>query len=123
MSSLGIGIFAEDLMGIFEHYKRAFDATLICTANGSQDELIHLEMDIMGNRIWVQPPLPRGVNKKDNVTILGLHFKDRESLLRAYDVLKEDCMADNGLKELPWNPLEGYVTDKFGVVWCIGLCK
>ena len=121
MSNLCVGIFAEDLMEIFEHYKRAFNATLIATANGSQDELIHLEMEIMGNKIWVTPPLPRGINKKDNVSILGLKFHDKEALLRAYEVLKEDCIADDGLKELPWSPLEGYITDKFGVIWCIGV--
>jgi len=121
MSNLTVLIFAEDLMEMFEHYKRAFNATLLLTANGSQNELIHLEMDIMGNKITVAPPLPRGVNKKDNVTALGLKFDDRESLMKAYDVLKEDCLEDDGLKELPWSPLEGYVTDKYGVVWCIGL--
>jgi len=121
VNNLIVLIFAENLLEIFEHYKRAFHATLIVTANGSQDELIHLEMDIMGNKIAVAPPLPRGINKKDNVTVLGLRFHDKNALMRAYGVLKEDCLADDGLKELPWSPLEGYVTDKFGVVWCIGL--
>ena len=121
MSNLSVLIFAEDLMGVFELYQKAFNATFLLTANGSQGELIHLEMDIMGNKIAVAPPLPRGINKRDNVTVLGLQFDDRETLLKAYHVLKEECLADDGLKVLPWNPLEGYITDKFGVVWCLGL--
>ena len=119
MSAIAIGIFAEDLMATFEHYKRAFNATLLATANGSQGELIHLEMDIKGNKIWVQPL--REVNKSSGATILGLKFHDKKELLRAYDVLKEDCVADDGLKEHPWCTLEGFVTDKFGVTWLIGL--
>ena len=121
MGNICVGIFAENIMEMYEHYKRAFNAALITTANGSQGELIHLEMDIMGTKIWIQPPLPRGINKNNNVTILGLKFNDKETLLRAYDVLKEDCLANDGLKELPWSPLEGIITDKFGVVWCIGI--
>ena len=121
MNTLFAGIFAEDLSEVFEHYKRAFDASLLCTAFGTEGELIHLEMDIMGNKIWVAPPLPRGINKKDNVTILGIKFHDKETLLQAYEVLKEDCVADEGLSALPWSPLEGYITDKFGVIWCLGL--
>ena len=40
--------------------------------------------------------------------------------MTAYNVLKEGGYADM-LKSFPWSPLQGYVTDKYGVMWCIGL--
>ena len=119
MSTLTVQIFAENLMEVFEHYKRAFNAELLGTAKGSRNELIHLEMDIMGNKIAVAPHALHEIFK-GNVTVICLVFADRAALMQAYTVLCEDGISD-GLKELTWSPLEGYVTDKFGVVWCIGL--
>lgn len=119
MSTLTVQIFAEDLMEVFEHYKRAFNATLLFTANGSQDELIHLEMDIMGNKLAVAPHAAHEITK-GNVTVICLGFSDKETLMQAYHVLCEGGQT-GGLEELPWSPLQGYVTDKYGVAWCIGL--
>ena len=119
MSQIIAQIFAPDLMEVFEHYKRAFGATLSSTANGSEDELIHLEMDIMGNKLAVAPHASHEIIK-GNVTVLCIGFEDKGALMQAYDVLREGGHTD-GLQELPWSPLQGYVTDKFGVVWCIGL--
>ena len=119
MSALTVQFFSENLMEMFDHYKRAFCATLISTANGSHGELIRLEMDIMGNKLAIAPHAPHEIIK-GNVTIICLEFKNKETLTQAYDVLREDGHTD-GLAELPWSPLQGYVTDKYGVVWCIGL--
>jgi len=116
-----IGLFAEDLLEVFEHYKRAFNAALIYTDKGSQNELIHLEMDIMGMKMWVQPTAPGDINKHNNVMMLGLKFVDANSLKQAHEVLKEECISDGGLDKYPWSPLQGLITDKFGVRWCIGL--
>lgn len=119
MPNFMVQIFTEDLLETFEHYKKAFNATILFTAKGSEDELIHLEMDIMGNKIAMAPPLPCGIIK-GNITVLCLKFQQEEALMTAYNVLKEGGQADT-LKSYPWSALEGYVTDKFGVNWCIGL--
>ena len=119
MSQIIVQIFAPDLMEVFEHYQRAFGATLLFTANGSEDELIHLEMDVMGNKLAVAPHAPHQITK-GNVTCVCIGFEDKGALMRAYDVLREGGQSD-GLQALPWSPLQGYVTDKFGVLWCIGL--
>ena len=119
MGKLTVQIFAENLLEVFEHYKRAFNAELLGTAKGSQDELIHLEMDIVGNKVAVAPHARHEIHK-GNVTVICLRFPDRFALVQAYNVLCEDGFS-NGLQELPWAQIEGYVTDKFGVVWCIGV--
>ncbi len=117
---IGIQIFTENLPETFSLYQRAFGAAFIGDAWGDEGELIHLEMDIMGSRIALAPQLPHRINKRDNVTVLCLKFKEKEALLNAYNTLMEGGHTD-GLKEYPWSPLEGYITDKYGVVWCVGI--
>lgn len=73
----------------------------------------------MGNKIALAPHSPSEITK-GNVTVICLKFEQKEALLQAYDILKEGGQTE-GLLELPWSPLEGYVTDKYGVVWCIGV--
>lgn len=119
MSQLTVQIFSSDILESFEHYRKALNATQISLARGSKDEPIHLVMEIMGNNIAIAPLAPHEITK-GNVTVLCLKFKDKDSLIKAFEILKEDGQT-NGLMELPWSPLEGYVTDKYGVVWCIGI--
>jgi uncharacterized glyoxalase superfamily protein PhnB len=119
MSQLTVQIFSPDLIETFEHYKKAFNAAQISLARGSKNEPIHLVMDILGNHIAIAPLAPHEITK-GNVTVICLGFQNKESLLKAHDVLTEGGHSE-GLKELPWSPLQGYVTDKYGVVWCIGL--
>jgi mRNA interferase MazF len=114
-----VQLAAEDLTAVFNHYRRAFNAKLTHTAKGSQNELIHLEMDVMGGVLSVAPYAAHEINK-GNVTRICIKFNDKDSLINAYNVLCEDGCSE-GLKEYPWSVSEGYVTDKFGVVWCIGL--
>ena len=117
MSSLLI--FVEDLLEAYEHYRRAFNAQNLGQAYGDQGELIHLEMEFLGHSIALSPHAAHEITK-GNVVAIYVKFRDRAALLAAFDVLKE-CGQSDGLAELPWSPLEGYVTDKYGVVWCIGL--
>lgn len=119
MNNFVVQIFAENLLETFEHYKEAFGATIIFEGKADNGDLIHLEMDVMGNRIALAPPLPCG-NIKGNITVLCLKFEDKESLLKAYNTLKKDGHTD-GLQSLPWSELEGYVTDRYGVNWYIGI--
>lgn len=119
MGNFTVQIFAEDLLVTFEHYKKAFNATILFEGKADDGGLIHVEMDIMGNRIALAPSLPCG-NIKGNITVLCLKFQQKEALMTAYNTLKEGGQADE-LKSFPWSPLEGYVTDKYGVNWCIGL--
>ena len=119
MNQLTVQIFSPDLLETFEHYKRAFNATLLSTANGSNNELIHLEMDILGNKMCIAPHAPHEIIK-GNVTVICLGFDSKDVLIQAYDELRDGGQTE-GLSELPWSPLQGYVTDKYGVVWCIGL--
>ena len=116
---VSILIFTENLLETFEHYQKAFHATKVGTGYGNQNELIHLEMEIMGNRIALAPHSPSEI-AKGNVTVICVKFQQKEALMQAYDTLKEGGQT-GGLSELPWSPLEGYVTDRYGVVWCIGL--
>ena len=53
MNQLTVQIFSSDLFETFEHYKKAFNATQISLARGSENEPIHLEIDIMGNNIAI----------------------------------------------------------------------
>ena len=112
-------IFTHDLRETYGHYKRAFNAIIIGEGYGDLDELIHLEMDVFGNRIALAPHSPSEI-VKGNVTVICLKFQHKEALMNAYETLQEGGQTA-GLSEHPWSPLEGYVTDKYGVVWCIGL--
>ena len=51
MGQLTVQIFSSDLLETFEHYRKAFNAAQLSLARGSENEPIHLEMDIMGNRM------------------------------------------------------------------------
>ena len=119
MSNFTVQLFARDLIASFHHYEKAFQATFLFDAKADDGTLIHLEMDVMGNRIALAPPLPCG-NIKGNITVLCLKFPDRQSLMTAYNTLIEGGQSQ-GLQTFPWSPLQGYVTDKFGVNWCIGI--
>ena len=119
MSQLTVQIFSSDILETFEHYKKAFNATQISIARGFKNEPVHLEMDIMGNNMAIAPLAPHEITK-GNVTVICLGLQNKETLIQAYNILRDGGQS-NGLNELPWSPLQGYVTDKYGVVWCIGL--
>ena len=110
---------SDDLLEAFEYYKRAFNAKFLWDGKGDADELIHVQMDVMGNGIGLAPFAPHEI-KAGNVTVVCLKFKCEAELRQAYNVLEEGGHGE-GLLTLPWSPLEGYVTDKYGVKWCIGL--
>ncbi|MDR0474821.1 MAG: hypothetical protein LBH43_14250 [Treponema sp.] len=112
-------IFTDNLLETFEHYKKAFNAKNIGEGYSDNKELIHLEMNILGNKIALAPHSPNEIIR-ENVTVICLKFQQKEALIKAYNALKEEGQTE-GLKELPWSPLEGYVTDKYSVVWCIGI--
>ena len=121
MPTITIQIFASDLPAVLAHYTRAFGATKLAEAYGDDGEPIHLEMDVMGNRIAVAPHSEEELAPmKCGVTTLCMRFEDETQMLRAYYALKEDGTAEE-LREYPWSRAEAYVTDKFGVRWCIGI--
>ena len=124
MVGLTIQIYITDVLKAYEHYKRAFNSSINFTGKGSQDELIHLEFDLYGNKIALAPAaqheIAKGNTRFPNITMICLNFKDKESLIQAYNVLKEDVHADE-LRVFPWSELSGGVTDKFGVSWCLSL--
>ena len=120
MAGFSIQIFTPDLRGTFAYYERAFGAKNVGEGYGGAGELIHLDMDIRGSHMALAPHAPNEITK-GNVTVICLGFDGDEASLRtAFDVLSEDGQTD-GLHSYPWNALEGYVTDKYGVVWCLGL--
>ena len=119
MANFSVQIFATDLLAVFEHYKRAFDATLLFDGKADDGTLIHLQLDIMGASLGIAPKRSDEITKGNTIQ-LCLQFVDEKALRFAYEVLSEGGYAE-GLAILPWSPLEGYVTDKFGVMWCIGL--
>ena len=51
MDNFVVQIFTENLSQTFEHYRRALGAVLLFEAKADDGSLIHLEMEIMGNRI------------------------------------------------------------------------
>ena len=119
MEAFSVQIFASDLLEVYAHYKKAFDATIQFDGKADDGALIHLQLNIMGASIGVAPKRPDEITK-GNVVQLCLPFPNEEKLRRAYAVLEEGGFGE-GLLSLPWSPLQGYVTDKFGVMWCIGL--
>jgi uncharacterized glyoxalase superfamily protein PhnB len=119
VANLTVQIFTDNLLETFEHYKRAFNASKIGEGYGDNNELIHLDIDIMSNKIALAPHSASDIIK-GNVTVICLKFQQKEALIKTYNVLKEEGQTE-GLKELPWSPLQGYVTDKYGVVWCVGI--
>ncbi|MCL2298894.1 MAG: hypothetical protein FWC27_01950 [Firmicutes bacterium] len=120
MSNFSVLLFTStDLMEMFEHYKRAFNAKLLWDGRGDAGELIHVQMDVLGNGIGLAPAAPHEL-AAGNVTVVCLKFRKEKELRRAYEVLCEGGHGE-GLLKLPWSSLEGYVTDKYGVKWCIGV--
>lgn len=119
MADFSVQIFAADLLEVFEHYKRAFNATVLFEGRADDGGLIHLQLDIMGASLGVAPKRPDEIIKGNTIQ-LCLPFPDEESLRKTYSVLEENGTGE-GLHSFPWSLLQGYVTDKFGVMWCIGL--
>ena len=119
MEKFSVQIFASDLLAVYEHYKRAFGATIKFDGKADDGTLIHLHLDIMGASLGIAPKRPDEI-AKGNTVQLCLCFPDEETLRHAYTTLEEGGLGE-GLSWLPWSPLQGYVTDKFGVMWCIGL--
>jgi len=119
MSNFSVQIFASDLRAVFAHYQRAFDATLLFDGKADDGTLIHLQLDIMGASLAIAPKRSDEITK-GNAMQFCLPFSDEAKLRHAYAVLSEDGHGE-GLQTLPWSALQGYVTDKFGVMWCIGL--
>ena len=79
MGKLTVQISAIDIEETFEHYRKAFDATQISLARGAENEPIHLEMDILGNRIAIAPFAPHEI-VKGNITRICLSFDNENKM-------------------------------------------
>lgn len=111
-------IYVKGSIEAAEFYQRAFGAPLVAdhkNQDGTYYE--HAELDVFGQIIAIAE---RECKTGENMQFC-LHFDldEKEKVLKAYEVLKEDAINMAPPDSCVWSPFVFGGIDKFGVNWCI----
>lgn len=103
-------------------YQKAFDAKLTCEYKHEDGSYYHSELDIYGQCLAVSED-KSSVEKGGPGTTMQfcIHFdeKDKDKVIHAYEVLKEDADIRFPLGPCDYSSLMVDLVDKFGIRWCI----
>ena len=117
---IGIGLYVKDSIKAVKMYQDAFGLTLGYHVLNDDGTFFHSELNKNGKPMLsvVQSSDPVAQN---NPVHLGYTFDDKEELLHAFNVLKNDGAVMMGLCELPWSPCAAEIVDQFGIRWYLTL--
>lgn len=106
-----------------EHYRKAFDASLVSSCLNEDGTYYHAELDVYGQILALSEAGQIGGEKPltGDTMQFCLHFGEGEETLvrKAYDVLKEDAEIRHLLGACDFSPLMADLIDQFGVRWCL----
>jgi len=117
---IGVGVYVKNSREAAELYMSAFGLILgyhVLNADGSyyHSELMRGDESILSVVEAEEAPVCRGPVQ------LGYEFSEKESLLRAFSLLRDGGEVKLPPSELPWSPLAAVVTDRFRVCWFLSL--
>lgn len=117
--SLGVGLCIRNSPDAVRLYQSAFGLDLGYHVLNSDGTYYHSELLKDGAELFCVVESKRDV--RESPVQLGFQFETRETLERAFNLLKEGGTVTMELCELPWSPYAAEVTDRFGVDWYLSL--
>ena len=100
-------------------YEKAFKTKAENYDYGENNRILHVEMIIHGQRIYLNDARDYIKNAFgiDCATHLDLTFKTSEELLACYEILKRESTSTIPFVETPYSRLCGNFIDRLGVLW------
>jgi PhnB protein len=100
-------------------YEKAFNTKAEHYDYGDDNKILHAEMVIHGQRIYLNDSKDfiKNAFGFDCVTHLALTFKTPEEMFTCYEILKKDSTLSSPFVETQYSKLVGNFIDKLGVLW------
>ena len=120
--NIGLQAYVKNSIEAVEFYKKAFSATLGYHAKNEDGTFLHAEIVLNGEIIISLSESFQWLEQGMNMQFCINFGKDnKQSLERAYEILKKDGQVRYPLGPCDWNECIADLTDKFGIRWYIAL--
>lgn len=112
-----IQLYVKNAKEAIELYKKAFGATVIFIDHTPENDVLHSELLVCGQKIAIAD------NKEEVITgslfQICVRMQDESNVRMAYETLKEGSKTNVELGPTFFSSLMVDFIDKFGVRWCI----
>ena len=118
---VGIGIYVKNSPMAVELYQAAFGLELGYHVLNSDGTYFHSELLRNGEAFCSVVEAKQDTYADRHPLELGVDFRTRDELERAFNILADGGRVDMAICELPWSPCAAIVIDRFGVRWFLSL--
>lgn len=112
-----IQLYVNNAAEAIELYTKAFDAKLEHIDYTPEKTVLHSELLAHGQKIAISDSPDTSIT--GTVFQVDVRMKSEEEVRKAYDILKENSLANVPIGPVFWSPCMVDFTDKFGVRWCL----
>ena len=109
--------FCGDCAEAIALYEKAFNTKIKYVEHRDDGKIIHAEMDIYGQKVFLNDRFGNKEKSLDCAVHLALTFRTVDELLACYENLKEGGNMIDPFTETPYSKLVGNFMDRFGVLW------
>ena len=112
-------LYLEDCDEAIEVYTKAFDATVEAIYRDDTGKILHAEIIAFDQYIALSEIDKPSIAGNTMQFCFQLGEAGEASVIKAYDVLKEDAKIDYSLGAIEWSRKMFSLVDRFGVYWCV----
>ena len=112
-------VYVRNSAAAVEVYREAFGASVGSDWRNPDGSCAHVELDVGGQIIAVSEAPGDAVPGSNMQFCLQFEENERDSVLRAYEVLKEGAKMVCDIGPCPYSTCMFSLFDRFGVYWCV----
>ena len=118
---IGIGIYVKNSPKAITLYQAAFGLELGYHVLNNDGTYFHSELSRNGEPFCSVVEAKQDTYTEQHPIELGVDFRSRSELERAFTLLADGGRVAMEIGELPWSPCAAIVIDPFGVRWFLSL--
>lgn len=118
---IGVGIYVKNSPRAIALYQAAFGLELGYHVLNSDGTYFHSELHRGGEPFCSVVEARQDTYAQRHPIELGVDFRTRAELERAFQLLADGGRVEMDIGELPWSPCAAIVIDPFGVRWFLSL--
>ncbi len=112
-------VYVKGSKEALELYRKAFNAEILCTYPDDNGGYMHSELSAYGQVIAISEITEEVIPGNTMQFCFDLGEGSEEKVRTAYEVLKQDAISCSPIGKCDYSPCQFYLTDKFGVCWCV----